>query len=347
MDGSIKLSKKDRKVLLSLYRNAKSARISRRAHIVLLIADGYSWRTVIRLTFSSNNFVRRTLESFREDGVEGLNGMKRKSVEPPVWVAQARTWLEEETPRDHGYFRTRWTCGLIADMLAWNDDEPVRVSAETVRRWLKRDGYSWSRPRPILGLRDDEYDRKIRRIRRLLSRLPSTETAVFQDEVDINLNPKIGAAWSRRGQQITVETPGNNVKRYVYGSLSWRTGRLHLSEACRRRNSEFFIKHLDDLRCQLRGYRHIHVICDNASFHSSRVVREYLEEMSHRFTIHFLPAYAPESNPIERVWWHMHEVVTRNHQCADIDELVDQVYEWFAEQKFFEVKTTIKYPLAA
>ena len=347
MDGSIKLSKKDRKAVLALYRNAKNARVSRRAHVVMLIAEGYSWRTVVQLTFSSNNFVSRTLILFREEGVAGLSGAKRKAAETPKWVERARTWLEDETPRDHGYFRTRWTCELIADMLAWDDENPVRVCTETVRRWLQRDGYSWSRPRPMLGLHDDEYERIIRRIRRLLRQMPSTETAVFQDEVDINLNPKIGAAWGRRGEQLTVPTPGNNVKRYVYGSLSWRTGRLHLSEACRRRNSEFFIQHLEDLRCQLRRYQRIHVICDNASFHSSRVVNEYLATMSHRFSIHFLPAYAPESNPIERVWWHMHEVVTRNHQCDNIDQLVDQVYEWFDEQQFFEVKTTVKYPLAA
>ena len=314
---------------------------------MLLIADGYSWRTVVKLTFSGNCSISRTLTSFREDGVVGLLGTKRKATKTPKWVERAGTWLEDETPRDHGYFRTRWTCELIASMLAWDHKTPVRVSTETVRRSLKRDGYSWSRPRPILGLRDDEYDRIITRIRRLLAQMPSTETAVFQDEVDINLNPKIGAAWGRHGEQLTVPTPGNNVKRYVYGSLSWRTGRLHLSAACRRRNSEFFIQHVEDLRRQLRRYQRIHVICDNASFHSSRVVREYLERVSHRFSIHFLPAYAPESNPIERVWWHMHEVVTRNHQCDSIDELVNQVYEWFEEQKFFEVKTTVKYPLAA
>lgn len=346
MDGSIKLSPKDRKSLLALYRNAKSARVSRRAHVILLVADGCSWRTITRLTYSSNNFVGRTLARFQQDGVDGLSELKRRRVETPEWVGRARTWLEKETPQDHGYFRTRWTCELIANLLAWDVHAPVRISTETVRRWLKRDGYSWSRPRPVLGLRDDDYERKIQRVRRLLRQLPSCETAVFQDEVDINLNPKIGAAWTRRGQQMTIPTPGNNVKRYIYGSLSWRTGRLHLSEACRRRNSEFFIQHLDDLRRQLRGYRHIHVICDNASFHSSRLVQKYLAGQSHRFTIHFLPAYAPESNPIERVWWHMHEMVTRNHKCHHIDELVDQVYEWFHTQKFFEVKTTVKYPLA-
>ena len=56
--------------------------------------------------------------------------------------------------------------------------------------------------------------------------MPDDETAVFEDEVDINTNPKIGSMWMYRGQQAEVETPGNNVKRYLAGSLNWRTGKL-------------------------------------------------------------------------------------------------------------------------
>jgi hypothetical protein len=83
---------------------------------------------------------------------------------------------------------------------------------------------------------------------------------VFQDEVDVNLNPKIASAWIKRGHQATVETPGNNVKKYVFGSLHWRTGTLIASSASQRRNSTEFIRHLDDLRCRLNSWRHIHVI---------------------------------------------------------------------------------------
>ena len=43
------------------------------------------------------------------------------------------------------------------------------------------------------GPRDPNHDAKLRKIRRLIAALPADETVVFQDEVDINLNPKIGA----------------------------------------------------------------------------------------------------------------------------------------------------------
>ena len=46
------------------------------------------------------------------------------------------------------------------------------------------------------------------------------------DEVEVHTNPKVGSMWMRRGQQAIVETPGDNEKRVLAGSLHWRTGRL-------------------------------------------------------------------------------------------------------------------------
>jgi putative transposase len=81
------------------------------------------------------------------------------------------------------------------------------------------------------------------------------------------------------------------------------------------------------------------VICDNAKFHySCRAVWEFLAEHGDRIELHFLPKYAPECNPIERIWWSLHEQITRNHQCRDLEELVDLVFRWLEERKRFTVE---------
>ena len=265
-------------------------------------------------------------------------GQASGEAEIPCWQVIVAGWIREKTPQDFGYYRSRWTASLLADLL--QQQQGIRVSTETMRRVLHRLGFVWRRPRPIVGPVDPEYDRKLRKIRRLLSTLPTDEVAVFQDEVDVNLNPRIGSQWMLRGDQAEVSTPGNNVKRYLSGSLVWGTGTLLLSPPGRRRNADLFIEHLDDLRSRLRGYRKIHVICDNAAFHDCRKVDQYLDQWGHRVEIHFLPKYAPETNPIERVWWHMHETITRNHRCQSMDELLGQVYQWLRDNNnyFDEVR---------
>ena len=343
MDGSIGLSADDRKVLLRLYRTESGAR-SRRAHVLLLAADGWSVRAIRDATFTSFDFITETVRRFRHDGVGGVF-----PSEPPRglpwWAEPSAKWVATRTPADFGYFRRRWSCETLAEVLAW--EAGVRVSGETVRRVLHRLGYVWRRPRPIVGPVDPDRAVKLAAIQELLETLPADETAVFQDEVDIHLNPKIGSCWMGRGEQAEVVTPGNNQKRHLAGSLVWRTGTLVVSPAGTRRNAALFVDHLDDLRCRFRGVRRIHVICDNAAFHKSRLVRAYLRDWGHRIVLHFLPRYAPEANPIERIWWELHETLTRNHRCATIEELLDDVYAWVDAQATFYNRELANYTIAA
>jgi transposase len=254
------------------------------------------------------------------------------------WALVIVGWLKTLSPRDFGYCRSRWCCGTLA--LVLYDVHRVKVSVETVRRCLHAHEIVWRRPRPVLGPTDEQRAWKLRKIRQLLRDLPPDEAAVFQDEVDLNLNPDIGCMWMKRGEQAEVVTPGTNVKRYLSGSMSWRSGELIVTEGTRR-NAELFIRHSDNLRRRFRHYRKVHVICDNARFHTregSRLVRAYLAEYGDRIVLHYLPAYSPQDNPIERVWWHLHEQITRNHRCGSIDELVQLTMVWLEEHGSFKIE---------
>jgi len=342
MDGSIQLSSGDRKVLLHWVRSGTEK--FRHAHVILLLADGFSVRQIRQVIYASFDLIRAACDRFRSDGVNGLVGGGEAKPQPR-WQKRIAHWVTKKSPEDFGYFRRRWSCDTLAEVLAW--ETGIQRSAETVRRTLHRMNFVWRRPRPVVGPVDPNRAQKLQHIRDLLKQLPADETAVFQDEVDIHLNPKIGSCWMPRGSQTEVRTPGNNDKRHLAGSLIWRTGTLIVSAAGHRRNTLLFLNHLEDLRYRLRGSRRIHVICDNAAFHRSRAVRDYLARWHHRIIVHYLPAYAPETNPIERVWWQLHETLTRNHRCQTIEQLLDDVYEWIDRDRNFSNHDLTQYTMAA
>jgi transposase len=327
MEGSIQLTPVERKTVLSIYRGGGDARVARRAHVLLLLHHGWSYRAIMNALLCSSDWVTSIKRRFLEAGLEVALAEPNEDRPIPYWKVAVVGWVLHKTPRDFGYFRSRWSCELLAELLY--EQLGVNLGGEAVRRALHELGFAWRRPRPVVGPTDPDYDAKLRKIKHLLETLPEDEVAAFQDEVDVHLNPKIGSCWMPVGDQATVETPGNNVKRHVAGSLVWRTGTLLVSEPAKRRNAELFVAHLDDLRRRLRGFKRIHVICDNAPFHDCRLVREYLQRFGHRIELHFLPKYAPETNPIERVWWHLHETVTRNHRCRSLEELLELTYDWF------------------
>jgi transposase len=245
-------------------------------------------------------------------------------------------WVTEQTPRAFGFLRSRWCCEVVA-LLLWRQ-HGLAVSRETIRRHLHQADVVWRRPRPALWRQDPDREQRLAGLRQLLLELPGDETVVFEDEVDVNLNPKVGCQWMRRGQQADVVTPGDNAKRYLAGSLHWRTGVL-FTTAGPKRDGKLFVAHLHDLRRRLRRYKKIHVICDNAKFHwDCWDVWEFCHRYGDRVVLHFLPKYAPELNPIERVWWRLHEAITRNHQCQTLEELVDLALAWLTGRKYFKVE---------
>jgi transposase len=348
MTPSIDLDPEQRTALLDRYRKDPDPEVRFRSHILLLLAEGHTWASVCSLLFCSSRTIDRWVRRFREEGIEAVAGRKpgrpfRLSAE---WIAVAVEWVTKHTPRDFGFLRSRWCCEAVALLML--ELHQVEVNRETVRRWLRRSDLVYRRPRPVVGPEDPERQAKLDALRTLLAGLPDHETAVFQDEVDINTNPKIGSMWMRKGEQAKVETPGNNEKRYLSGSIHWRTGQVFLTEGKPKqgRDAKLFLAHLDDLRWRLRRYRVIHVICDSASCHTSQEVAIYLWDHRDRIKLHLLPKYSPDCNPIERVWWNLHDRITRNHRCETMQELLDLTFAWLASRNPFKVEDKV-YRVAA
>jgi transposase len=77
---------------------------------------------------------------------------------------------------------------------------------------------------------------------------------------------------------------------------------------------------------------------DNDGSHISKRVKEYVEDSGGRIRLHPLPSWSPESNPVELVWWSLHEAVSRNHECEGLDELVEFAQGYLKERQPFRVK---------
>jgi len=344
---SISLPCEQRNIVLDYYRRHPDPAVRLRAHIILLLADGHSWSLITMVLFCSSQTIARWKTRFEEGGVPALLGQPRgRSRRFGVyWIRLVIHWVTEKAPRDFGFLRSRWCCATVV-LLLWQLHR-LPVSCETIRRWLRRQDLVWRRPRPVLRPQDPEKEAILLRLRQQLAATPRDEVWVFEDEVDINTNPKIGCMWMRRGQQASVETPGTNEKRYLAGSQNWRTGALIVTEGRPKegRTAALFVRHLEELRRRLRRYRKIHVLCDNAKAHDCAWVRRYLHQCQGRIVLHYLPRYAPDTNPIERVWWHLHEEITRNHRCQTMAELLELVFAWLQNRRFAGIEGSV-YPIA-
>jgi transposase len=67
----------------------------------------------------------------------------------------------------------------------------------------------------------------------------------------------------------------------------------------------------------------LEVAIDNDASYTSKRVERYVEDSGGLLSLHPLPAWSPQSNPVELVWWSLHEAVSRNHRCEELSELVE------------------------
>ena len=115
MDGSIQLSADDRKILLKAYRGRGSADVARRAHVLLLLGAGWSYREIMAGLFASAELVATVKQCFERGGVAAVLRTEPESPEaPPVWSLLPAVWLLTTQPRDFGYYRSRWSCEALA-----------------------------------------------------------------------------------------------------------------------------------------------------------------------------------------------------------------------------------------
>jgi transposase len=278
--------------------------------------------------------VYRVAERFRAQGASGLcdgrshNGRRKVT---PKYLSILHD-VVGASPSEHGWQRPTWTRELLVATLFAKTR--VKIHAATMSIALHRIRARRGRPKPTVRCPwlESRKRRRLCEIRRLVAQLPANEAAVYEDEVDIHLNPKIGWDWMLRGQQKEVMTPGKNIKRYLAGALDTRTHKLIWVEGDRKTGA-LFVRLLWKLACHYRHAKVIHVILDNYSIHNTSLVATSLNTPAGRkIQLHFLPPYCPDDNRIERVWEDLHANVTRNHRCATIEQLLENVRSYLVQR---------------
>ncbi len=167
--------------------------------------------------------------------------------------------------------------------------------------------------------------------------MPPDEIVLFEDEVDIHLNPKIGADWMLPGTQKAVPTPGKNQKHYVAGAITGWKGELIWVDGPSK-CSALFIQLVEKLCDHFQSYKVIHIVVDNYIIHDSKITQKAIQAKKGKVQLHFLPPYCPQHNPIERLWRDLHGQVTRNHCCKCLEALMENVARfldtvWASAQK--------------
>ncbi|MFH0837163.1 MAG: IS630 family transposase [Candidatus Aenigmatarchaeota archaeon] len=311
---------------IRLYKKARDVRLRERYQALYLSFD-YSWKEIAKILDRDYETILSWVKMYNEKGLQGLNP-DRPSGRPSRLTSEQQEGLKntvQMSPRNLGLKFSNWNCKNLAWWIFKNFH--IKIKREAVRLLLHKLGFVLIKPiyKYVLA---DKLERKgfLRRFKRKFNKFSSRDLLMFLDEVSVKQHPNVQRRWGLKGTREIVETFGNHAKVNVFGATSHVLGKsFHMKS--RKLNSDIFIKFIEHLM-MLNPTKHLILVADNAPWHKSKKVINFIESVSEKLEILWLPAYSPDLNPIEHLWRFMKEVVS-NFFFPKISELINAISDFF------------------
>jgi transposase len=207
-----------------------------------------------------------------------------------------------------GYPNALWTLPRVASLI--NRQWGIRLGKTQVWRVL-REQLGWSCQRPDRRARE-RSEAKIAAWKRnewpLLraQAIAEKRIIVFVDESGLSQRPTRVRTWAPVGQTPHLEFNFNGKTLSAMAGVSLYQFYFKLVEGSVK--TPHVIEFLRQL--QERIARPMLVIWDGLAAHKSRAVRDHVASTNDQIRLAYLPAYAPELNPVEYLWghWKHHEI---------------------------------------
>jgi hypothetical protein len=117
----------------------------------------------------------------------------------------------------------------------------------------------------------------------------------FWDESGFRADAVHGKTWGVKGETPVVERPGQRQSISAASAVNSK-GAFWCCTYQGGLNTELFV---DLLRCMMcHRTKPVHLVVDGLPAHKTKLVKDYVASTDGMLTVHFLPGYAPELNPM-------------------------------------------------
>jgi transposase len=312
-------------------------RLARRANALVLLDEGWSCQRVAKALLLDDDTIRTWHRLYLQDGIEGLAGFGHEGSACRLSLEQQdqlKAWIAQTLPRS-----TR-------QIGAWIERELgiVYESRSGLIALLHRLGLEYHKPEVIGRKLDAEKQRAfIASYEKLQNALGPDEAVLFLDAVHPTHSARPVGCWAPKEDRLAIEQTSGRERLNIHGAVNLETGQTRMIEA-ETIDAASTIKLLASLEALYPLLAAIHVYLDNARYHHAKLVQDWLAQPGRRIKLHFIPAYCPHLNPIERLWGAMHKHVTHNKCYATSREFAGEVLTFLREkvpQNWAELRETV------
>ena len=310
------LTAKEKQDLEVQHNTERDSRVSDRIKAVLLHDEGWTQVAIAQALRISSETVHDHLQDYSESKkLKPDNGGSESKLNQEQTV-QLINHLENIT-----YTKVSSICAQVYG--SYN----VKYTVAGMTKWLAAHNFSYKKPKGMPAKADPEKQEEfIMTYHVLLEATPKTEPILFGDGVHPTMATKITYGWIRKGTDKPIATTASRTRMNLMGAIDLQTMNV-ICESYETINSDAMDKYFGTLRSAYTTAAKIHLIVDRGPYNTSLQTQESAKK--HNIILHYLPAYSPNLNPIERVWKVMNEYVRNNRVFASVKEFRNDILEFF------------------
>lgn len=224
---------------------------------------------------------------------------------------------------DVTYFHTHQICSYIKSTFK------IDYSVSGFNKWLHHNGFSYKHPKGVPHkFSAEKQDDFVTKYISLKTEMADDEVLLFMDAVHPTQATKVAFGWIRTGVDKIIETTGSRTRLNIVGAI--RLG--HLEDTVTKQyektvNGDAIIDFFSHIKEKYRDKSNINLVLDGAGYHRSQEVKDEAERLG--ITLHYLPAYSPNLNPIERLWKVMNEHARNNRYFATAKDFRRSINHFF------------------
>jgi transposase len=317
MKGMYKiLNELERRELLKRHKAERDGRIKDRIKAVLLYDDGWTPPQIAKALFIDEKTIREHLKLYEEE--QNLM-LKHKGSAPKLSEEESKSLSE------HLESTTYLKIKEIQAYVKHTFNKHMAVS--TLHDWLKNHSFSYKKPK-LMPKADPAQQKAFMEAYAKLMNEASLEgdPVLFGDSVHPSQQVRAAYGWIKRGKDKPIETTGARKRVNLMGVLNLETMRFGYQDF-KRINGRAAIEFLRQVEKMYPHAKKIHLIWDQAGYHTSQEVKEFLK--TSRIQVHYLPPRSPNLNPIERLWKIMHEYVSYNQIYEKFRHFKESLFHFF------------------
>ena len=317
----VELSEEQEAQLIKLARSKRtSVRLSQRARIVLLAAQGLQNKDIADQLGVGRVQVSRWRERYVQFGLEGIERDLPRGA-PPMKVDVQR--LVELTTQSNPEAATHWSTRKMAAKLG--------VSASTVMRHWQANGLKPHIVRGFKVSRDPKFAEKLEDIVGLYMSPPEHALVLCCDEksqVQALDRTQPGLPMKKgRGATMTHDYKRNGTTT-LFAALNVLDGQV-IGQCQQHHTHVEWLKFLRQIERETPKDKTLHLICDNYATHKHPVVQNWLAKHP-RVNMHFTPTSASWLNMVERFFRDISENRLRRGVFTSAPELVSAIDQYIA-----------------